>query len=78
MLFSRCWFDAERCRAGIEALQHYRRDYNERLREFKATPVHDAASHGADAFRGLAVRHEVPKLEREHRRPTMPKSWAGI
>lgn len=61
MLFSRCWFDAERCKAGLEALMHYRRDYNERLGEFKATPVHDWASHGADAFRGLAVRHQVPR-----------------
>ncbi len=60
MLFPLCWFDAEKCKAGLEALQHYRRDYNERLNEFKATPVHDWASHAADAFRGLAVRHQVP------------------
>ena len=31
--------------AGLEALQHYRRDYNSRLNEFKAVPVHDWASH---------------------------------
>ena len=43
MLFPRCWFDAEKCKAGLEALQHYRRDYNERMNEFKATPVHDWA-----------------------------------
>lgn len=55
MLMPRCWFDAERCKAGLEALQHYRRDYNQRLNEFKATPVHDWASHAADAFRYLAV-----------------------
>jgi hypothetical protein len=61
MLLPRCWFDAERCKAGLEALRHYRRDYNQRLNEFKATPVHDWASHGADAFRGLAVRHQVPR-----------------
>ena len=60
LLMARCWFDAERCKAGLEALQHYRRDYNARLNEFKATPVHDWASHAASAFRGLAVRHKVP------------------
>lgn len=65
MLFPRCWFDAERCNAGLEALMHYRRDYNQRLNEFKATPVHDWASHGADAFRGLAVRHKVPMDKKE-------------
>jgi hypothetical protein len=60
MLFPRCWFDATKTAPGLEALQHYRRDYNQRLREFKATPVHDSASHGADAFRYLAVRHKTP------------------
>lgn len=74
MLFVRCWFDETRCRAGIEALQHYRRDYNQRLNEFKATPVHDWASHGADAFRGLAVRHQVPR-ERERRPEPQAATW---
>ena len=76
MLFPRCWFDSERCRAGLDALMNYRRDYNERLREFKASPVHDWASHGADAFRGLAVRHRVPVLERERKRAQMPKNFS--
>ncbi len=61
MLFPRCWFDAVKCKPGLEALQHYRRDYNQRLNEFKATPVHDWASHAADAWRMLAVRHQTPK-----------------
>lgn len=60
LLFPRCWFDRERCAAGIEALQHYARDYNTRLNEFKATPLHNWASHGSDAFRTLAVRHKAP------------------
>ena len=48
LLLPRCWFDAEKTQVGREALQHYRRDYNTRLKEFTATPVHDWASHGAD------------------------------
>lgn len=79
MLFPRCWFDAERCKAGIEALTHYRRDYNQRLNEFKATPVHDWSSHGADAFRGLAVRHQVPKEPRPQRREApMVTDWTAL
>lgn len=70
LLFPRCWFDAVRCKAGLEALTHYRRDYNERLAEFKVTPVHDWASHAADAFRGLAVRHKVPLDIRKAEVPT--------
>lgn len=59
MLFPRCWFDAEKCKHGIETLQHYRWDYNQRIKEHTHRPVHDWASHGADAFRGLAYRHYV-------------------
>lgn len=58
LFLGRCWFDAEKCQRGLEALTHYRRDYNQSLNEFKATPVHDWASHGADAFRGAAVRNQ--------------------
>jgi phage terminase large subunit len=47
ILLPKCWFDAERCKPGLEALAHYRRDFNQRLNEFKATPVHDWSSHGA-------------------------------
>lgn len=65
MLFPRMWFDETRCKRGLEALMHYRRDYNSRLDEFKATPVHDWASHAADAFRGLAVRHQTPRDKRK-------------
>ena len=67
MLFPRCWFDAEKCAKGIEALQHYRWDYNTRIQEHTHRPVHDWASHGADAFRGLGYRHytDVKHPERE-------------
>lgn len=64
--FPMCWFDERRCKAGIEALTHYRRDYNQRLGEFKPAPVHDWASHGCDAFRysvlGTPSVGKLPKL----------------
>jgi phage terminase large subunit len=55
MVFPRCWFDQTKTMRGLECLQNYRRELNEKLGEFRATPVHDWASHGADAFRYLAV-----------------------
>ena len=55
MLIPRCWFDQESCKPGLESLRHYHRAYNERLRSFRNTPVHDWSSHAADAFRYLAV-----------------------
>lgn len=69
MLFPKCWFDAAKCKQGLEALQHYKRDYNTRLNEFKATPVHDWSEHGASAFRYLAVRHQTPK-DKKNNPPT--------
>lgn len=55
MIWARCWFDEEKTGRGLECLQNYRRELNEKLGEFRAQPVHDWASHGADAFRYLAV-----------------------
>ena len=74
LFVSRCWFDATRTRAGLDALTHYRRDYNTRLGEFTARPVHDWASHGADAFRGLAVRYQPPRTARSHVPPMIGTS----
>lgn len=67
MVWPRVWFDEGKCARGLECLQNYRRELNEKLGEFRATPVHDWASHGADAFRYLAVSIDKsgarPKLE---------------
>lgn len=64
-MLKNCWFDADKCSAGIKALQNYRRDYNDKLDQFKATPVHDWASHGSDAFGEGALNinkmHETAK-----------------
>ena len=54
-LLPRCWFDAGRCARGLEALRQYRRDYDDRLKAFKARPLHDWTSNAADAFRYLAM-----------------------
>ena len=65
LFLPKCWFDEPKTKPGVEALSHYRRDYNSRINEFKATPVHDWASHGSDAFRYLAVRHKQPSAPRK-------------
>lgn len=40
---------------GVEALRAYRRDYDEDKKAFSDNPYHDWSSHGADAFRYLAL-----------------------
>lgn len=55
MIIPRCWFDAEKCKRGLEALRSYQREFDEKLKAFKSRPRHDWASHGADAFKTLAT-----------------------
>jgi phage terminase large subunit len=62
MILPRCYFDMDKCQRGIEALQNYRKDFNTKLDEYKETPVHDWASHGADAFRYLAI--SIPSAQK--------------
>ncbi len=55
MTLPRIWFDAEKCRDGIEALRQYQREYDEDKKAYRQSPRHDWTSHPADAFRMLAV-----------------------
>ena len=57
IIIPKCWFDRDACKVGLESLRHYHRAYNERMRTFRSTPVHNWASHGADAWRTFAVGH---------------------
>lgn len=54
-LLATCWFDAEKCSHGIEALRAYHREYDDNNMVWKGRPAHDWSSHSADAFRYLAV-----------------------
>ncbi len=65
MLLPRCWFDETKCAAGLEALTHYRWKFDNQLHEQGSVPVHDWASHAADAFRYLALRQMTPNRKRE-------------
>ena len=53
-LLPRCWFDADKCSRGLEALRQYRCDYDAERKIYSARPRHDWTSHAADAFRYLA------------------------
>lgn len=61
-MLAHCWFDRERCRVGIEALNGYRSEYDDVRRAHKTTPLHDWTSHYADAFRYLAVGRPQPQF----------------
>jgi phage terminase large subunit len=63
-IFNRCVFDKEKCADGLQALRHYRYETDDKLQTLKRNPLHDWASHGADAFRGFAVAIEEPARQR--------------
>jgi phage terminase large subunit len=54
-MLARCWFDAEACKDGIEALRLYRTEYDDERRVYSLTPLHDWTSDYADAARMYAV-----------------------
>jgi len=52
---SKCWFDEDRCSRGLDCLASYTKDYDDKAETWRLKPVHNWASHGADAFRYAAV-----------------------
>jgi hypothetical protein len=54
LALTRAWFD-HKCNDGIECLRQYQREYDEDKKVFRDKPRHDWTSHGADAFRYLAI-----------------------
>jgi hypothetical protein len=56
-ILRQCWFDDKKCRRGIDCLENYRKEYNEKTRAYSTKPRHDEFSNGADAFRILATAY---------------------
>ena len=67
-LIPRAVFDNQGCKDGVEALKQYQREFDEKLQTFKNRPRHDWASHGADAFRYLAMNLNTARNAQYQRR----------
>ncbi len=57
-VMSACWFDEDKCADGIAGLEAYRKEWDDKLGDFKPEPLHDWASNPADAFRQFAQGYE--------------------
>jgi len=55
MMLPRCYWDETNTAQGIECLRQYQREYDADRKVFKDKPLHNWTSHGADAFRMLAI-----------------------
>lgn len=65
LFIPKCVFDEKACWDGIEALKLYRYEYNELTGVNSKKPVHDWASHAADAWRYLAIGFKPESMHRE-------------
>jgi phage terminase large subunit len=69
LVFPRVYFDKDKAKRLIECLKRYRRQIGIQTQE-PGAPLHDQYSHGADAFRYLAL--VADELRNEHMKP-LPK-----
>ncbi len=78
-LFNRCYFDEDRCADGLNCLRRYRYDVDPDSGQYSRSPLHDEASHGADAFRYFSVSMEEAAKPREERYGGRPidGGWMG-
>jgi hypothetical protein len=79
---SMCWIDAEHCTQGVEALDHYRKAWDDERRTWRPRPEHDWASHGADALMtgacGFTPDYIPPPSDRYARgSQTRRSAWAA-
>ncbi len=63
-VFPMCWFNADTCEAGLDALGFYHEKRDED-RDVGQGPEHDWSSHAADAFGLMAITYEEPLVEEE-------------
>jgi hypothetical protein len=66
-LLKRSWFDINGCSKGIQGLREYRSAYDDERKVRGISPVHDWASHVADAYSTFAL--EVERLADERWTP---------
>lgn len=67
-ILPRCRFDEKKCARGVEALQMYRKIYNDKTKIYSPSPLHDWTSHAADAFRYFATGFEEGATEKAQTR----------
>jgi len=60
-VLAKCWFHEKRTKKGVECLEQYHKEYNEKTECYANRPVHDKWSHGSDAFRYLAIATTRPE-----------------
>ncbi len=55
ILFKKLWVDQTRCKEFLRLIPQYTKEFDEKKKVFKDTPLHDWTSHGADMYRYAAI-----------------------
>ena len=75
-LLSKCVFDEAKTEKGLAALRQYRAEWDDKHKTPRKTPLHDWSSHGADAFRELAVQlFDTVEARKHTRRVVAVSEW---
>jgi hypothetical protein len=57
-----CWFDEQNCDPLISALDAYQKEWDDKIGGFRQRPLHNWASHPADAMRMLCLGHSPKRI----------------
>ena len=78
-MFRNCYFDRNNCYDGLQCLRHYKYEVDPETKAFSKNPLHDQYSHGADAFRmvALGVQETRPKRPKQVNYAP-PQSWMAL
>ena len=74
-IFPNCWFDRENTADGLNCLRHYRYEVDPDTGQFGKMPLHDRYSHGADAFRYIALMVKEPAKVKKKPAVAYAGSW---
>lgn len=72
------WFCAKHTARGVSVLDNYRKQWNDRLGTWRAEPLHDWASHGADSLQCGAVGLKPDAVETDSPRARMNQSGGRV
>ena len=76
-IFPNCYFDREHTADGLACLRHYRYEVDPDTGQFSRNPLHDHYSHGADAFRYIALMIKEPPKRKKSSQIAMASGWMG-
>lgn len=62
MFLGMCWINATHCAKGIQSLDNYRQRWNDQLGIWSGDPLHNNASHGADALMQGAIGYRPERV----------------